>query len=389
MLGSEDAGKFITFEVTPKNAAAPTTGQAAKAVSQESVMGQPVISVDGSYSNHLPMITIGELTAGSVVTVYDTDGTTILASGTATTDTLTLALNALAPGTHTITANAADSLREASLDSEELEYEVNDIAILPQNHFSLGSNHAIVLDAIGQVLTWGANWNAQIGNGTTTASPNRFTVPNLPSDIIAVQAGFGHSLILTSKGDVWQWGRGSNNTPVKVNGIDHAIAISAEGGTNSLVLKSDGTVWTWGDYSPLVQVPGLDHVLEIQARYASSYVLKADGTVWAWGDNTNGQLGNGTTTSSNVPVQVSGLTNIVSMKMGNQHALALSVTGSVYAWGFNQMGQVGNGTNANQLVPVELEDLPKITLLGAGNYQSLHKMKLEMYMHGAATKAAS
>ena len=74
---------------------------------------------------------------------------------------------------------------------------MNDIAILPQNHFSLGSNHAIVLDAIGQVLTWGANWNAQIGDGTTTASPNRFTVPNLPNDIIAVQAGFGHSLILT------------------------------------------------------------------------------------------------------------------------------------------------------------------------------------------------
>jgi len=36
----------------------------------------------------------------------------------------------------------------------------------------------------------------------------------------------------------------------------------------------------------------------------SAYVLKTDGTVWAWGDNAYGQLGNGTTTDSAVPVQV-------------------------------------------------------------------------------------
>src|SRR5579872_2157717 len=35
-------------------------------------------------------------------------------------------------------------------------------------------------------------------------------------------------------------------------------------------------------------------------------VLKSDGTVWDWGFNNDGQLGNGTTNNTDVPVQVLG-----------------------------------------------------------------------------------
>ncbi|ETR65199.1 MAG: hypothetical protein OMM_06107 [Candidatus Magnetoglobus multicellularis str. Araruama] len=41
-----------------------------------------------------------------------------------------------------------------------------------------------------------------------------------------------------------------------------------------------------------------------------SFVLKDNGTVWAWGYNSNGQLGDGTTTNRTTPVQISGLDNI-------------------------------------------------------------------------------
>jgi hypothetical protein len=51
--------------------------------------------------------------------------------------------------------------------------------------------------------------------------------------------------------------------------------------------------------------------------------LENDGTVWAWGYNNHGQLGNGTNTSSYVPVQVSNLTGITAIAGGGEHSLAI------------------------------------------------------------------
>ncbi|WP_282937537.1 hypothetical protein [Paenibacillus sp. RC67] len=110
---------------------------------------------------------------------------------------------------------------------------------------------------------------------------------------------------------IYTLGGTSGTTPGVVSGLDHIIAISSEGGTQSLALKSDGTVWAWDAYGAPAQVAGLDHVIAIQGRYASAYALKSDGTVWAWGQNSNGELGDGTTTARTEPVQVIGLSHIV------------------------------------------------------------------------------
>jgi hypothetical protein len=72
-----------------------------------------------------------------------------------------------------------------------------------------------------------------------------------------------------------------------------------------------------------VQVSGLTGVTAIAAGDIYTVALKSDGTVWDWGYNSNGQLGNNSTTDSHVPVQVSGLSGATAIAAGGSHTVAL------------------------------------------------------------------
>jgi alpha-tubulin suppressor-like RCC1 family protein len=79
------------------------------------------------------------------------------------------------------------------------------------------------------------------------------------------------------------------------------------------------------------------------------------GRAWGWGANSNGQLGDGTSTSRLTPVSVAGaIKTFCKIAVGNTHALAITNTGRLWAWGTNASGQLGDNTTLAKATPVSV-----------------------------------
>ena len=261
---------------------------------------------------------------------------------------------------------------------------------------SAGGDHSLALKTDGTVWAWGYNSEGQLGDGTRN---NKFTPVQVGSlnDVIAVSGGALYSLALKSDGTAWAWGDNGygqlgvdtmtvvSTTPVQVSSLNNVIAISA-GAIHSLALKNDGTVWAWGhngsygllgdgtttsSYIP-VQVSSLNDVIAIAAGDLHSLALKNDGTAWAWGHNGYGQLGVGTmTVVSRTPVQVSSLNDVFAISGGCHHSMALKKDGTAWAWGLNDYGQLGIGTTANSYIPAQISSLSGVSAITGGHRHSL------------------
>jgi len=197
------------------------------------------------------------------------------------------------------------------------------------DHWKKGANRA------GEtVLAWGTNSSGQLGNGTTTDSgvPVPVSLP-VGTTIASVAAGGTFSLALTSTGSVLAWGDNSFGQLGNGTTINSSVPV--------VVSLPSGTIAT-----------------AIAAGENHSLAVTSTGSVLAWGDNSSGQLGNGTTTNSLVPVPVSlppsvpPSPTVFDVAAGAAHSLAVTSNGLVLAWGDNSAGQLGDGTTTNSDVPV-------------------------------------
>ena len=259
---------------------------------------------------------------------------------------------------------------------------------------SAGLTHSLALCSDGIVAAWGNNTYGQLGNGTYSNAITPVAVNTtgvlLGKTVIAIAAGQYHSLALCSDGTLASWGDNSSgqlgsgdnitrNVPVAVNRASvlsgKTIVSIAAGLAHSLVLCSDRTLSTWGSNTygqlgtggspagnlPVIVTagPGLagKTPVAIAAGDVHNLVLCSDGSLAAWGYNLNGQLGNGSTSNSSVPVSVNmtGVLagkNITAIAAGNRHSLVLASDGTVAAWGWNFYGQLGDGTTVQRTLPV-------------------------------------
>ncbi len=75
-----------------------------------------------------------------------------------------------------------------------------------------------------------------------------------------------------------------------------------------------------------------------------------------WGNNY-GKLGDGTKTSSSIPVAVKGVVGAHSIAAAWGHTCVLIGGGKVICWGSNSAGQLGDGTTIDKLTPVPVKGL--------------------------------
>jgi alpha-tubulin suppressor-like RCC1 family protein len=93
--------------------------------------------------------------------------------------------------------------------------------------------------------------------------------------------------------------------------------------------------------------------------------------VWGWGLNDIGELGNGTTVESHVPIQASVPSGIIAVSIRDQHSLALASDGTIWSWGWNGYGQVGNNTTSNSYLPIQINGITRAVAINSGVYYSL------------------
>ncbi len=212
---------------------------------------------------------------------------------------------------------------------------------------SVGGNaHYCALTYDNEAYCWGSNHHGQIGDGTTDRafSPVAVDMTGALSGktIATIHAGSDRTCVITTDHRLYCWGI---NTMGQLGlGNTNQVTTPAEVGVGSVMEGKD-----------IVAISGLG--------FSHTCALDVDGAAYCWGSNANGQLGNETNQASLTPLAVytggalSGQTLktiSVSGEGSGGHSCALSSDNLGYCWGNNANGRLGNGSSTSSSVPVSV-----------------------------------
>jgi alpha-tubulin suppressor-like RCC1 family protein len=231
-------------------------------------------------------------------------------------------------------------------------------------------------------------------------------------DVTALSAGTSHTCAVVAsavvagearcwggndKGQLGQAGILKSYSPVQPSGIIGKVTAIAAGWTHTCAVTNgavaNGEVWCWGDdtdgqlgdrsssASTPRRISSLSGVVAIGA--GGGHTCAATATqLFCWGRNDSGQIGDGTSSGPRVvPTAVSGVSGpVAAVALGESHTCALTSSG-VSCWGANDKGQLGNGTVAPSSTPVA--SLNSASFLGLGANHSCAGDSSKLFCWGA------
>jgi alpha-tubulin suppressor-like RCC1 family protein len=199
---------------------------------------------------------------------------------------------------------------------------------------------AVAIDSAGHVWGWGLNADGDLClSGLTQLRPSRIPL----SDVTLTTGARTHTLI-DSQGHVYACGGGEDG----VLGNDSTTSSSAP--------------------TPVVGLPSTAKVTALVSSWEGSGALLSSGSYHDWGYNAAGQLGDGGTVNSDVPVEVKLPAVVLQVSQGgsgatNGQIVAILANGSVWAWGNDKKGQLGDGSRTNSDVPVPVDVRAGVTFV--------------------------
>ena len=222
---------------------------------------------------------------------------------------------------------------------------------------SAGEGFGVALNASGKLFAWGLDSAGELGDGghrTGSTVPVRVHLPS-GTTVKSVASGGEHSLALTSTGRVLAWG------------------------SNDFGQLGDGTTLERDTPVRITMPSSVKKVTKLIGGGLFSLALTGAGHLLSWGSNTFGELGDGTFTDHLQPEFVQlGSTTVTSAVAGGLHVLARTSNGGILAWGENVFGQLGNNSTTNSDVPIT-PDIPVGAVVavgsGSGSFSSFAIMR--------------
>jgi alpha-tubulin suppressor-like RCC1 family protein len=193
---------------------------------------------------------------------------------------------------------------------------------------SVGYEIACGLTAAGAPYCWGlVPPGVALPDSSFHASPTPLPVAD-PAVLAAVSAGFKHACGLDAAGAAFCWGR---NDAGQLG--DGTLA-----GSDTLRRVAGGLAW---------------RAVSAHAPFHSCGIDTTE-RAHCWGRNGVGQLGDGTLTSSTVPVAVADDLRFAEISAGGVHSCGLTLDRTVYCWGGGRDGQLGDGAQTSSSRPVAI-----------------------------------
>ena len=200
--------------------------------------------------------------------------------------------------------------------------------------FSLGNDFSCALNTEGSAFCWGNDDQGQLAAGPTSSA--RATEADRPARILvgplgftAISAGDGIACGILGDHRALCWGQLAPQ-PRALSGGDSLIALKA--GSFVCGMHADSLPVCWSDLGAAptaVASPRLTR-LDVDGNYACG--LNAQGTPYCWHS------------SATTAVAVAAAPPLVQLAVGYDHACGLDAAGQAFCWGANQVGQLGDGT---------------------------------------------